>query len=206
MNYWHGFKRRWGHVITSKRGQKFALDRSNATTFTNIGKMYDEVYAALVDTGAATKLDEPVYMDRDCNIAVNPDEYFGTKCTHLLDHPDLCIVVDEVGSNLSQKGDGHVGGQKFVCDKGYVPQIKVQHTERHFTFLGFTALSSEPVLCLIIISGMREHLNIETRIDPTKSVTGDVNDPEFIDKIFARESYFLGDHPVNTEARRYLAW
>ena len=63
--------------------------------------MYDEVYEALVDTGVATKLDHPVYMDRDYNVVTDQRKCFGTKITHSLDHPDLCIVVDEVGSNLS---------------------------------------------------------------------------------------------------------
>ena len=191
QNYWKGFLRRWGNVLTSKRGQKFALDRSNATTFTNINKMYDEVYEALVESGLATQLNESIYMDRIGNVATK-HEAFGAKCTHTLDHPDMCLVVDEVGSNLSQKGDGHVGGQKFVCAKGTIPQVKVQHSERHFTLLGFTALSGEPVLCLIVISGVRQHLNIETGIDPSKPVTGNVRDKEFIDKNFGPGKLFPG--------------
>ena len=176
LNYWNGFKNRWEHVLTSKRGQKFALDRSNATTFTNMEKMYDEIYDAFVECGVAIKLDVPVLMDAKGNTVTDPLDAFGTKCTHKLMHPDICLVVDEVGSNLSQKGDGHVGGQKFVCRKGSVPQVKVQHSERHFTLLGFTALNGEPVLCLIIVSGVREHLNIETGIDYTKETIGDATD------------------------------
>ena len=100
--------------------------------------------------------------------------------------------MDEVGSNLSQKGDGHVGGQKYVCACGTIPQVKVQHSERHFTLLGSTALSGDPVLCLIIISGVREHLNIETGIDPTKPILGDVNDENFIDQNFGPGKLFPG--------------
>ena len=191
LNYWNGFRRRWENVLTSKRGQKFALDRSSATTFTNIMKMYDEVYEAMTESGVATKLDDPVCMDRDSNIT-SQEQCFGTQCTHTLDHPHYCLVVDEVGSNLSQKGDGHVGGQKYVCARGAIPQVKVQHSERHFTLLGFTALSGEPVLCLIIISGVREHLNIETGIDPTKPILGDVNDENFIEQNFGPDKLFPG--------------
>ena len=43
----------------------------------------------------------------------------------MIDHPWMCPVVDEVGSNLSQKGDRHIGGQKYMCAKGIIPQIKV---------------------------------------------------------------------------------
>ena len=191
QNYWKGFRRRWENVLTSKRGQKFALDRSSATTFTNIKKMYDEVYEAMTESGVARKLDNPIYMDREYNVT-SPGQSFGTECTHSIEHPNYCLVVDEVGSNLSQKGDGHVGGQKYVCARGTIPQVKVQHSERHFTLLGFTALSGEPVLCLIIISGVREHLNIETGIDPTKPILGDVNDETFIDQNFGPGKLFPG--------------
>ena len=68
----------------------------------------------------------------------------------------------------------------------------MQHSERHFTLLGFTALSGEPVLCLIIISGVREHLNMETGIDPTKPVLGNVKDDEFIDPNFGVGKLFPG--------------
>ena len=192
MNYWEGFRKRWESVLTSKRGQKFALDRSSATTFHNIDKMYDEVYQALVDCGAATSLDVPVYMDRDGNKVASQSQAFGCKCTHVIDHPWMCLVVDEVGSNLSQKGDGHIGGQKYVCAKGTIPQVKVQHSERHFTLLGFTALSGEAVLCLIIISGTKEHLNVETGIDATKPITGDVTDKNFIENNFGKGKLFPG--------------
>ena len=185
LNYWNGFKHRWEHVLTSKRGQKFALDRSNATTFNNMAKMYDDIYESFVECGVAIKLDVPVLMDAMGNTVTDPLCAFGTKCTHKLMHPDMCLVVDEVGSNLSQKGDGHVGGQKFVCQKGTVPQIKVQHSEKHFTLMGFTALNGDPVLCLIIVSGVRENLNIETGIDNTKDAIGDASDKDFFEKFGA---------------------
>ena len=63
----------------------------------------------------------------------------------------MCLVVDEVGSNLSQKGDVHIGGQMYMCERGAILQVKVQHKEKHFTLLGFTSLSGRPVLCLVII-------------------------------------------------------
>ena len=61
----------------------------------NINKMYQEVYSALVDSGLATKLNKSIYMDIDGNVTAR-NKTFGTKCTQTLDHPDMCIVVDEV--------------------------------------------------------------------------------------------------------------
>ena len=51
--YWALFKRRWAHKLVTKRGQKFAMDCSNALTFANVKKMYDEVYKYVADAGVA---------------------------------------------------------------------------------------------------------------------------------------------------------
>ena len=47
------FKRRWAHKLVTKRGQKFAMDWSNALTYLNVRKMYDEVYDCMVYAGVA---------------------------------------------------------------------------------------------------------------------------------------------------------
>ena len=49
LNYWKGFKKRWEHTLTFKRGQKFDLDRSAALMFSNMNKMYSEVYEAMTE-------------------------------------------------------------------------------------------------------------------------------------------------------------
>ena len=74
-------------------------------------------------------------------------------------------MVDEVGSNISQKGDGHIAGKKYVCEIDSIPKEQASHTDKHFALLGFAALSGEPVLCLIIITGIKDMYEIETGID-----------------------------------------
>ena len=59
-------------------------------------------------------------------------------------HPQNCLVVDEVGSDTSQKGDGHVGGAKYLCGRGGTPYQQSAMNDKHFTMLGFTALSGDP--------------------------------------------------------------
>ena len=192
LRYWSGFKKRWSHKLIMKRGQKFALDRASSTTFANMSKMYDEVYDAMVDCKVARVLDRPVFMDNDGSITDDPDNRFGVKVTHTITHPDMCLVVDEVGSNLSQKGDGHIGGQMYMCERGAVPQIKVQHKEKHFTLLGFTTLSGNPVLCLLVISGVREDLNVFTGIDVGADVIGSPEDSDYFDKNFGPGKLYPG--------------
>ena len=74
-----------------------------------------------MDAKVACKYDKPVWQDfdgKECNEA----GAYGCKVTHDLTHPEMCVVMDKVGGNTSQKGDGHIGGELFVCGKGMVPQ------------------------------------------------------------------------------------
>ena len=167
--WWQLFKKRWSHRLVTKRGQKFAMDRSCALTYSNVRKMYDDVYKCMVDAGVARKLD------------VISDNFPGQlKTEYELIHPEMCLVVDEVGSNISQRGDGHIAGKKYCCEKGYgVPQNKSSINDRHFTVLGFTALTGEPVLCVIIVAGVIEAYEVETGIDIDASVIGDPTDKDY---------------------------
>ncbi len=67
--------------------------------------------------------------------------------------PEWIIFADESGFNVSQKKDGHVGGQKFVVERGTTPQTKASTTDHKFTLLPFTSASGEAVCCKIIFQG-----------------------------------------------------
>ena len=58
-----------------------------------------------------------------------------------------------------------------MFEKHCTPQEEVQHKKKHFTLLGFTALSGELVLCLVLIAGAREELSVETGINPIATTT-----------------------------------
>ena len=154
------------------------MDRANATNYTNFPKMYEEVYEAMGECKLAIKLKSPCFKDSKGNIC-DERNAFGLKYTHHITHPEMCLVVDEVRSNLSQKGDSHIGGQKYTCEAGTIPQIKVQYSGKHFTLLSFTALSGAPVLCVIIIAGKMEDVCVETGIDKTVPVVGNIEDEDF---------------------------
>ena len=51
--YWHGFWKRNGNLLECKRGQKYATDRDNWTTYRNFKDMYSHVYNEMVDAGVA---------------------------------------------------------------------------------------------------------------------------------------------------------
>ena len=118
--YWRDFKRGYAHLLTFQRGQKFALDCSAALTFSNMNKMYKEVYAAMTQCNVTSVFEKPQYKTVDGKVANTYSEEFGLPCTHMINHSEMCLVVDEVGSELSQKGDGHVGGSLYAYERGTV--------------------------------------------------------------------------------------
>ena len=134
-------------------------------------QMHDDVYDSMVDAGVAIKLDQPLNHHTG-KLHVN----------YKLTHPEMCLVVDEVGANLNQKDDGHVGGQKFMCEVGAIPQIKVSTKDKHFTLMGFTSLSGEAVMCLLILTGVNEKVEVETGIDLTAPTYGDYDDDDYFDQ------------------------
>ena len=82
-----------------------------------------------------------------------------------LTHPEMGFVIDKVGGNTIQKGDGHIGGKLFVCRRGMTPQTKISVNDKHWTMLGLNAPTSDPVMCIIIFTGKHELAVAETEID-----------------------------------------
>jgi hypothetical protein len=80
---------------------------------------------------------------------------------------DMCLVLDEVGSNLNMVSDGHVGGKRYICEKGDEPKTPSSKKEKHFTCLGLTSLSGEQVMCVVIVDSMKENLLIRTGVNPS---------------------------------------
>jgi len=117
--YWRNLKKRNTDKICSKKGQKYELDRACWSTFANFSQMYTQVYEQMVEAKVSIELPDPVWMNDDGK-GVLEEEATGCKVTHDLEHPEMCIVMDEVGGSISQKGDGNKGGETYVCAKGMV--------------------------------------------------------------------------------------
>ena len=64
--------------------------------------------------GIAVRLPDATWVNKNQE-ETTKDLAFGRKATHLLTRPDCVVLVDEVGSNTSQEGDGALGGEKNCC-------------------------------------------------------------------------------------------
>ena len=166
------------HKIVTKKGAKYELDRDKWTTYANFTDMYKYIYEEMEDAKVATPYDAPMWQDYDGNPCLEKDA-FGCKVTHNLTHPEMCVVMDEVGGNTSQKGDGHIGGELLVCAKGMIPKKKVNTKDKHFTVLGLTALNGDAIMCVVIFAGIREQAVVDTGMDVFAQQEGEVSDDGF---------------------------
>ena len=181
VGYWRGFKKRNEHLICSKQCQKYELDRDKWTTYANFSNMYDHIYDEMVEAGVATLLDEPEWQDMN-GVRCLESDALGCKVTHHLTHPEMCVVMDEVGANTNQKGDGKIGGRLLVCAKGTVPQEKINTKDKHWTLLGLTALNGDAIMCVAIFAGKRPQAVVETGYDVFATQEGKVSEESFFDR------------------------
>ena len=189
--YWVNFMKRNRNKIVGKRGQKYELSRQNWTTYNNFVQMYNHIIDELVDAKLAVKLDNPVWMNRSGE-ECDESEAFGCKVHHKIIRPELCFCGDEVGGNISMKGDGHNGGELLLTERGKVPQRKASTRNRKFTMIGLTSFSGEPVMCVLIIEGKVPNGAIEAGIDIEVQPEGQPSDEDFIIKNSGKGKYFPG--------------
>ena len=189
--YWQLFMKRNRSKIRSTRGQKYELDRSTWTTYANFSDMYMHNYTEMQLAGVAELLPTPEWMDRK-GLIVEEARAFGCKCSHRLSHPDHCVVLDEVGGNINMKGDGHIGGEKYLCEPGVIPQQKASRADKHFTLLGLTLLTGEPLMCVVIFAGLRRNPQYEMGVDPRVEPVGNIDDEDYVLKNMGKGKLFPG--------------
>ena len=124
--------------------------------------MYDLVYEAMNMAGVAEKLSEPEWQNQSGQKVSCESEATGEKVEYRILHPDYILHVDEVGNNTCQRDDGHKGGQKYLVERDSQPRTSCSTSEAHWTTLGFTSGTGEPVLCGIIFAA--EKLSVEERL------------------------------------------
>ena len=174
-NFWRGFMRRNGSRLKIKAGKRFAVDRANFTTYLNFKDMYDHIEQVLVDESkVATRFDEPVWMNKDGEVVDNESESYGLKVPIDLHRPDMCVVLDEVGCNISQEKDGAKGGERYICGIDQEPYLSSATKNCHFTVLGLTTLDGEGLMCVVIIQGKKRDIMCETGIDWEKLTRDDI--------------------------------
>jgi len=150
--YWQQFMKRNEHLIRSKKAVKFNVKCAKWCNYSNMLEMYQEIYKDFCSAGVACEHPEPLWWNEKGEIMEKEDEAFGCKSQYELIHPEWVLFVEECGSNTSQAKDGQVGGQTYLSSRTGRPQQRAATKDAHFTVMGFTAASGDPVMCAIIFA------------------------------------------------------
>ena len=157
------------------------MNRYKWPTYTNFGQMYEQIAIEMMEAKAAKCLGIAEWQDEK-GAECDEKNAFGCKVIHRVTHPEKCLVMNEVGANIGQRGNGHVVGRLVLCAQGDVPQKKVFNGDRHFTTIPITLLTGEPLICIVIFSGKIRKSIVETGIDCFVETTGDPRDADYFEK------------------------
>jgi hypothetical protein len=167
----------------------------------NFAEMYYGVYQRLVEAGVAEKLDYAMWRDMD-NIIENIEaDSYGRQTSYPLLHPDKLMFFEEVGENISQKGDGNAGGQKIVVVKDMRAQVRNSFKDNRFTVLGFTTADGRAVMCAIIIAASKLKVTDVTGFNPLSKDADDVSSDDM--KVLEDEIEQMKDEHSNGVDRMF---
>jgi len=86
--------------------------------------------------------------------------------------PELLLFVDEVGANMSQQEDRNIGGKKLLVAKDEWALCQSTMNDGHFTMLGFTSTSGEPVSCVVIVAAQKMEVLVLMGYQPWAEIQG----------------------------------
>ena len=166
-------------ILQLGKGYKVASDRTEWVNYTNIDQMYDLEYEQMIKSGIAVALPESdwYYINDEGEKVDCEKDAVGHLVKVEITHPEWLLFGDEVGTEMSMKDDGHIGGTKYVTAKGTRANIKSSHKNGRFTVIGLTAASGDAVMCIVIFAAeeltfaQRMGYDIRAPYDDSKSIT-----------------------------------
>ena len=152
--FWQLFMRRHDKALKAAKGVRVAANRTEWVTYQNVESMYNLVYEQMIDSGLARRLleSEQYFVNENGEVVESENDAFGKKIIVEITHPEWILFGDEVGTDISMKDDGHVGGQTFVVHKGTRANIKSSHKDSRFTAIGLTSANGDPVMAIVIFA------------------------------------------------------
>ena len=69
---------------------------------------------------------------------------------------------------------------------------KINTKDKHYTLLRITALTGDPVMCMVIFSSIQLNLMVETGLDIMAETIGNATDDNFFEKKWQREKNLGG--------------
>lgn len=98
---------------------------------------------------------------------------------HKITRPEMVIFFYEIGSNINQKGDRHVGCERMLCERVKTPQRKISTHDKHYTVMGLTGIYGLPLTCVVIFTSKKRNTLSETGLSLDAPTIGSPTDPDF---------------------------
>ena len=130
--------------------------------------MYNHIEKILLLSKIAEPLQEPVLMNMNGEIVRNELDGYGMKVPINITIPDMGLLLDECGCNLSQEGDRNYGGEMYVTGINEKAYHSISTKHNHFTFIGVTLMDGSPLMCVVIYTGKYHDVLLELGIDLTR--------------------------------------
>jgi len=93
---------------------------------------------------------EQYWINDDGERVDSAESGVGMKIKVEITHPQWLLFGDKVGTDIIQKDDGHVGGQKCITEKVTRANIKSSHKDGRFNVIGLTAANGEAMMAIFI--------------------------------------------------------
>ena len=165
MSFLREFLSRNDHLINKKTLSKYSIDRSNFSNYLNFSDMYDHIQRILIKSGIAIALERPVTMNQNGDIVSDEKDGFGFNVPIKITRPDMGLLLDECGCNLSQEYDNNYGRELYVTGKNDKAYHSISTKYNHFTVIRVTLLDGNPLMCVVIVTGKTHDVLVEMGID-----------------------------------------
>jgi hypothetical protein len=191
--YYSGFMKRYRHLLVSKKGRRFALNRSEWMHPKYIKQMYENIYDILVDARVAQKLEN---YDFEGNIVpIGSDKQYGFPSDIYIppENRDLFFFCDETGINTCQRNDGHNGGKKYIVPPEMQPLLGANTTDHRASVLPIVSARGDLVLLAVVFMSDSAEVpalwasGIDVTVDPITTEDGNVD-------VFNKENHGPGNY------------
>ena len=190
--WFKNFLKRYKHMVRPQKPCTYDMHKKNYTTFVNFNQMYLNCEEAMISSGVAARRDVPVWVNEKGEI-VDEKDSTGYKSSAILTYPEYCFAFDETGNNTSMEKDGNIGNTKVMGPTYAKTRACSSLKDKHFTVLGVTAFTGEPVLCVVIIEGETRNLLVETGVVlDAQEESDDVVDMDLLSTIQMNNEKFPG--------------
>ena len=159
-SYYQNFTNRHSHILSAKKGRRFALNRSEWAHPGYLEQMYDRIFDIFVHANVAHEVEEPVAFDIQGNqLPVGSLTQYSLLSDIVIDFPTHILFGDKMGVNTNQKTDGQTDSIKYLIPKDMEASINSSIFDHRATILPIIAATGEAIVLVIVFQSKSEFVD-----------------------------------------------